>query len=210
MASTNNKKLLPEFDSIKDEKEDILWTGKPKFIPFIFKGVLGGVATIVFGLIWVLTVKSWDSKGDNNIPSYFWLFGLIPLVTGLLTFLKKLFSFSNTVYAYSDKRVMMRTGFIGTHFKKIDYDKISDMEVTVNVIERTYNVGTIRFFSGRTVTDDGVTTKLFDSWIAIENPYDVFKMVKQTSVNIKTDFSYPNALRPDTNPGYETKYQPKE
>ena len=34
-------------------------------------------------------------------------------------------------------------------------------------------------------------------------------MVKQTSVNIKTDFNYPNALRPDTNPGYKTKYDRK-
>jgi hypothetical protein len=77
-------------------------------------------------------------------------------------------------------------------------------------VEKIYNVGTIRFYSGRTLTDDGNTTKLYDSWSAIKNLYDLFKMVKQTSVNIKTDFNYPNALRPDTNPGYNTKYKPKE
>jgi len=103
---------------------------------------------------------------------------------------------------------MFRTGFIGTDFKTIDYDKISDIEVTVNLIERMYSVGTIRFFSGRTQINDGNTTNLYDSWNAIENPYEVFKMVKKTSVDIKTDFSYPNALRPESNPGYNTKYQP--
>jgi hypothetical protein len=210
MASTNEKDLLPEFESIKDDKEEILWTGKPKFIPFIFTGVLGGLVTIGFALIWVLTANNWDKNNENPMSNYFWLFGLIPLAAGLFTFLKKVFSFSNTAYSYSDKRVMMRTGFIGTDFKTIDYDKISDIEVTVSVIEKMYNVGTIRFFSGRTQTDEGNTTKLYDSWSAIENPYEVFKMVKQTSVNIKTDFNYPNALRPDTNPGYKTKYDPKE
>lgn len=184
MVSKNDKDL---FERIKDDKEEILWTGKPKFIPFIFTSVLGGIIIIGFAIVWLLTARNWGSIGNNNTPSYFWLFGLIPLVAVLFTFLKKVFSFSNTAYSYSDKRVMMRSGFIGTDFKTIDYDKISDMEVTVSVIEKMYNVGTIRFFSGRTQTDEGNTTKLYDSWSAIENPYEVFKMVKQTSVNIKTD-----------------------
>lgn len=210
MASTNDKDLLPEFESIKDDNEEILWTGKPKFIPFIFTGIVGGIFIIGFAIVWIWTAKNWGPGWSNNSPSYFWLFGLIPLVAGLLAFLNKIFSFSNTTYSYSDKRVMMRSGFIGTDFKTIDYDKISDIEVTVSVVEKLYNVGTIRFFSGRTKTDEGNTTKLYDSWSAIENPYEVFKKVKQTSVNIKTDFNYPNALRPDTNPGYNTKYRPKD
>ena len=70
-------------------------------------------------------------------------------------------------------------------------------------------VGTIRFFSGRTKTDEETMTKLYDSWEAITDPYEVFKHVKKTSVDIKTDFNYPNALRPEINPGYNTKYDPK-
>jgi membrane protein YdbS with pleckstrin-like domain len=209
MDSTNRKPLLPAFESIKDDKEEIIWTGKPKLIPFLLTGFWAGIVTISFALIWVLSAGNWSTNSDNKFSSFFWLFGLIPLVVVLFGFFKKVFSFSNTAYAYSDKRVMMRSGFVGTGFKTIDYDKISDIEVTVSIIEKMYNVGTIKFFSGRTVTDEGNTTKLYDSWIAIENPYEVFKRVKQTSVNIKTDFNYPNALRPDTNPGYNTKYDPK-
>jgi hypothetical protein len=210
MSSTFDKNLLPEFDSVKDNDEEILWTGKPKFIPYIFSGLGTGLFTLAFGLVWVLV--NFNIKTDNADGGfqYFWLFGLIPLFQGLYVFLNRLLSFSNTAYGYSNKRVMMRTGFIGTDFKTIDYDKISDIEVTVNIIERMYNVGSIRFFSGRTQTDEGNTTKLYDVWSAIENPYEVFKMVKQTSVDIKTDFNYPNALRPDTNPGYKTKYDRKD
>ena len=212
MSSTFDKNLLPEFDSVKDNDEEILWTGKPKFIPYIFSGLGAGLFTIAFGIVWVLV--NYNIKPDNVESdsgwNYFWLFGLIPLLQGLYVFLNRLLSFSNTAYGYSNKRVMMRTGFIGTDFKTIDYDKISDIEVTVNIIERMYNLGSIRFFSGRTQTDEGNTTKLYDVWSAIENPYEVFKMVKQTSVDIKTDFNYPNALRPDTNPGYKTKYDRKD
>jgi hypothetical protein len=68
---------------------------------------------------------------------------------------------------------MVRSGFIGTDFKIIDYDKV------------------------------------YDRWEAIPNPYDVFKQLKKTAVDIKTDFNYPNAFRPEKNPGYNTKYDPK-
>src|SRR6187397_2614376 len=110
MPSTTDKELLPEFESIKDDKEEILWTGKPKFIPFIFTSVLGGIFTIGFAIVWLLTARGWGSNVDNNSPSFFWLLGFLPLVVAFFTFLKKIFSFSNTAYSYSDKRVMMRSG----------------------------------------------------------------------------------------------------
>lgn len=212
MSSTFDKNLLPEFDSINDNDEEILWTGKPKFIPYIFSGLGTGLFFLAFGILWVLlnfNIK--PDTLDSMFPfQYFWLFGLIPLFLGLYAFLNRVLSFSNTAYGYSNKRVMMRTGFIGTDFKTIDYDKITDIEVNVSIIERMYSVGSIRFFSGRSLTDERNTTKLYDVWSAIENPYEVFKMVKQTSIDIKTDFNYPNALRPDTNPGYNTKYDRKD
>jgi hypothetical protein len=210
MSSTLDKNLLPQFDSVKDNDEEILWTGEPKFIPYIFSGLGAGLFTLAFGIVWMLTTINFKSDDGSSANPFLWLFGLLPLLQGLYVFLNRLLSFSNTAYGYSNKRIMMRTGFIGTDFKTIDYDKISDIEVTVNIIERIYNLGSIRFFSGRTQTDEGNTTKLYDVWSAIENPYEVFKMVKQTSVDIKTDFNYPNALRPDINPGYKTKYDRKD
>jgi hypothetical protein len=210
MSSTFDKNLLPQFESVKDNDEEILWTGKPKFVPYIFCGIGKGLFTLAFGIVWVLINLNMKSDNAQGGFQYFWLFGFIPLLQGLYVFLNRLFSFSNTAYAYSNKRVMMRTGFIGTDFKTIDYDKISDIEVTVNIIERMYNVGSIRFFSGRTQTDEGNSSKLYDNWYAVKNPYEIFKMVKQTSVDIKTDFNYPNALRPESNHGYKTKYDRKD
>ena len=209
MSSAPNKKLLPDFESIRNVDEKILWVGRPKSVPYIFSGVMSGILIVLFGAIWILTsynINSDNAEGGTS-QNYFWLFGLIPLVQGVYSFLNKILSYPNTAYAYSDKRVMMRTGFIGADFKVVDYDKISDIEVTVNAIERMYNVGTIKFFSGRTQTDDGNTTKLYDTWIAIENPYEVFKIVKQVAMDIKTDYNYPNSLRPDVNPGYTTNYE---
>jgi membrane protein YdbS with pleckstrin-like domain len=207
MASTPDKKLLPEFDSVKDDDEEILWTDKPRFIPYTITGLSLGVTAFVFVGIYYAMTK--NIKNENGSGAFSIWFALIPVFLFLLSFLKKIFSYSNTSYAFTNKRVMVRTGFLGTDFKAIDYDKISDIEVTVNFIERAFNVGTIKFFSGRTDVNDGITTKLYDRWEAIANPYEVFKQLKKTSVDIKTDFNYPNALRPDVNPGYNIKYKPK-
>ena len=210
MPSPFDKNLLPEFDSVKNDNEEIMWIGKPLFLPYALSSLWSGVGLvsfIFFGIILSKCAKNQDgSKVDLNSN---WIF-ILPVLFFLAEVVYKLFSFSNTSYAYTNRRVMMRTGFIGTSFKSIDYDKISDIEVTVSFIERYFNVGTIKFFSGRTQTDEGKTTKLYDNWEAIANPYEVFKLVKKVSVDIKTDYNYPNALRPESNPGYNTKYNPNE
>ena len=207
MASKFDQNLLPGFDSVKDDDEEILWIDKPKFIPYAFTGLAAGFGIVIFVAMYFLVNRAFEQIGTSNTFSIW--FVAIPVGLSLFTLLQKLFSYSNTSYALTNKRVMMRTGFMGTDFKSIDYDKISDIEVTVNFVERAFNVGTIKFFSGRTQTNDATTTKLFDNWEAISNPYEVFKQVKKVSVDIKTDFRYPNALRPETNPGYNTKYDPK-
>ena len=208
MPTPFDKKLLPNFDSVKDDDEEILWTDTPKFVPYCISGLGLGIGAFFFVFTYFLMTKNFKNEDGTSGEFSIW-FALLPVLFFLWKFLTKIFSYKNTSYACTNKRVMMRTGFIGTDFKSIDYDKISDIEVTVNVIERAFNVGTIRFFSGRTHTDEGTTTKLYDQWEAISNPYEVFKQVKKISVDIKTDFNYPNALRPETNPGYNTKYEPE-
>lgn len=204
-----DKKLLQDFDRIKDDAEEILWTDKPKFVPYIITTLSLGAGVLIFvGFSYSIARNSFIENGRND--NIFLLFLLLPFVFFLFNFLSKLFSYSNTRYAYSSRRVMIRSGFIGTDFKIIDYDKISDIQVTVNFVERLFNVGTIRFYSGRTESDEGTIVKVYDRWEAIANPYEVFKQLKTVTVDIKTDYNYPNALRPGTNPGYKTKYDPEK
>ena len=177
-----DKNLLPEFDSIKDNAEEILWTDKPKFIPYIISALGLGVGVLIFvGFSYAMARNVFNESGKND--NFFMLFLLLPVAFFLFNFLSKLFSYSNTRYAYSNRRVMIRSGFIGTDFKIIDYDKISDIQVTVNLVERLFNVGTIRFYSGRTESNEGTITKVYDRWEAIANPYEVFRQLKTVSVD---------------------------
>jgi hypothetical protein len=198
--------LPQQFEAVKDNDETIYWTGKPAFIPFI----LTGIPFLIFGLLWGMfdlffIVNMTGEMLWFAIP--FFLIHAFPFYGSILNMVRLWLVHGNTYYAITNKRLMLRSGFWGTDFKAVDYDKIADLEVNVNPIENIFGVGTIRAFSGNT-TSKG--SRIFDNFIAVQNPYEVFKKIKEVSVDIKTDWNYPNAMRPDENPGYNTKYKPIE
>ena len=202
---------LPEqFKSVLDTDEKILWQGKPVFIPFFATGL----PFFFFGILWgvmdygFIKQSFFSTQGTLNYTMVpFFLLHLAPLWLGTLNLVRSVLAYHNVSYVITNKRVILRSGFWGIDFAAIDYDKINDMVVTVNPLEQMFGVGTIRIDSGRT-TSRGVS--MSDAMIAIKNPYEVFKTFKTTTVNIKTDWNYPNKLRPAENPGYKTKYKPKE
>lgn len=193
------------FEKILDDNENIYWIGKPLKTPFI----ITGLPFLFFGIIWFcIDYFGFIQHMDSNMSGFtipFFILHLMPFWLSVLNIIRLLLVHSNTYYCYTDKRVIMRSGFWGTDFKLIDYDKISDIEVNVNPIENIYTVGTIKFYSGRSNSNGNQIT---DNFIAIANPYEVLKKIKQISLDVKTDFNYPNDLRPESNRGYNTKYKP--
>ena len=208
---TTDGKTPREFEAVRDRDEQVYWVGKPAFLPFI----LTGVPFLILGLLWgamdyfgfIRHMLKGEGKELTGFAIPFFTLHLLPLWLSVLNMLRLFLVYGNTCYAYTNKRLMIRSGFWGTDFKAIDYDKIQDIEVNVNPIENTLGVGTIRAFSGR---ETAKGNRIYDQFIAVPNPYEVFKGIKEVSVDIKTDWNYPNAMRPEQNPGYQTKYNPRK
>lgn len=203
-----SQQQLPEqFRVVKDDDEDFVWIGEPAFLPFI----CSGIPFLIFGLLWgafdffgfIVHMK----KAQMGFMIPFFALHLFPFWGSVLNIFRLVLVHKNTFYAITNKRVMMRSGFWGIDFNAIDFDKISDIQVRVNPLENMFGVGTLRFSAGK-VSSKG--SPLTEDFIAIANPYDVFKKVKTVSVDVKTDWNYPNKLRPEDNPGYKTKYEPKQ
>jgi hypothetical protein len=203
-----DQNIPKQFQAVRDSDENILWLGKPVFVPFILRGI----PFLIIGLLWgaldyfvfIRNIPG-DMAGFAGFAIPFFALHLFPLWGSILNMVRLFLVYNNTSYALTNKRLMMRSGFWGIDFKALDYDKIVDIEVNVNPIENFFGVGTIQAFSG-SVSDKG--RRIYDRFIAISNPYEVFKKIKEVSVDIKTDWNYPNALRPAANPGYKTKYDP--
>ena len=69
-------------------------------------------------------------------------------------------------------------------------------------------VGDIYFHLGNNVASNSNGTSK-TAFLDIENVRDIYSKLQKIVLDIQTDMEYPNALRPDENPGYNTKYNPK-
>ncbi len=198
--------IPPEFEAIKDDNETIFWSSKPTFIPF----VATGIPFLIVGIIWGIIDFSIFRNGFMYLGGWlnlFMLLHLFPFYGSIINMIRLVLVSNNTYYAYTNRRLMLRTGFFGTDFKTIDYDKIQNIEVNVNPLERVLNVGTIKIYTGEVGRSKNGTYSIYTRFIGIKNPYEVFKQLKQVSLDIKTDWSFPNDMRPDRNPGYQTNYK---
>ena len=202
--------LPHQFRAVKDDDENFIWVGEPMFLPFLSSGI----PFLIIGLLWGAIdyfgfIQHMGTAKGGPPPMFiipFFALHLFPFWGSILNMLRLILVHKNTFYTITNKRVMMRSGFWGIDFNSIDYDKISDIQVTVNPLENLLGVGTIRISAGK-VNSKG--SSLTDDFIAVQNPYEVFKKIKTVMVDIKTDWNYPNKLRPQENPGYNTKYEPK-
>ena len=203
--------LPPEFETVKDDDESIYWTGQPAFVPFLARGI----PFLIFGLFWgvfdyFFFMQFLTFGGMQAIIIPFMLLHMFPFYGSIINMIRLVLVHHNTYYAYTNKRLMLRSGFFGIDFKAIDYDRIQNLEVNVNPLEKMFNVGSIRAFTGEFVHTKNGSRPVFSEFSSIQDPYEVFKQIKQVSVDIKTDWNYPNKLRPEENPGYNTKYTPKD
>lgn len=196
------------FDNIKDSKEEILWTGKPNAFCFVFYGI----PFLALGLVWgcidlfllIQMLHDGDDMGGFGIP--FLLLHAFPFWGSLLFMGWLWMAHGKTFYAYSNRRLLVRTGAIGTDTKTYDYDQLSNLEVRQGPIQKSFNVGTISFNTGQT---DSKGRMLTHSFRAIPDAFEVFKKIKEVSMDVKTDEFYPNAKRPSENEGYKTRYTPR-
>ena len=67
-----------------------------------------------------------------------------------------------------------------------------------------FNVGDIIATSNQ-LTQNGKSTSI--SIASVSDYIDVYNMVKKLQTDIYTDVMYPNAKRPNENPGYNTEYK---
>ena len=99
---------------------------------------------------------------------------------------------------FTDRRIIIKSGLIGIDVNNIFYADIQSVNLKVGLVDKLLHVGDI-YISG-----SAQAQVLWD----IENPYEVTSRLQKIVNDIKTDIYFPNALRPDTNSGFDTQYKP--
>jgi len=195
------------FDQVRDPNESVLWAGRPAFGPFLATGI----PFLAIGLVWfsidffgfILPMFEGGRRAPSGFTGFmvpFFALHLFPFWGSLLNMLRLVLVHKNTAYAITTRRAMFRGGVWGVSYESVDFDQITDLQVNVGPLERSIGAGTI------TISIAGLNSNARKNFTAVSDPYEVFKEIKKVSLDVKTDFEYPNQLRPETNPGYKTAY----
>ena len=192
-------------EDVVSPDEKVLWRGKPNAMSYVLANML---KMLPIALIWLAfdgTFIFIFSRGmiSGDIPTNvlwfvipFFMLHLAPVWIWIGKTVKSVREVRNMEYAITDKRIILRSGMIGIDFKFINYAEIDSVNVKVGLIDRIFRVGDIYVNSS---INSGV---LWD----VEDPYKIGNALQRVTMDIKSDIHYPNAMRSDSNPGYQTGY----
>lgn len=193
-------------DDVINPDEKILWRGKPNPKSYIWAAV---IKMLPIALIWLIFDGAFIigisyGMATQAIPLAilgfvipFFLIHLMPVWMWIFNTVKAVREVKNLEYAVTDKRIIIRSGLIGIDFKFVNYTEIDSVNVKVGLIDRIFKVGDIYINSSVN------SAVLWD----VANPYGIGTALQKVTLDIKSDINYPNAKRPDSNPGYKTGYE---
>jgi len=195
------------------EGESLIWSAKPKKNAFIINKIL---VMMPFALIWLAidigfitaflsTGESTDEIGFFLIP--FFALHLMPVWIWLGNVLTAGKKWKNTKYYVTDKRIIIETGLIGNNYQTIYYKDIRNVTLRVGLIDKMLGVGDIYFELGLFANLRNDSKTINQALLDVENAQEIYSRLQKIVLDIQTDIEFPNALRPDENPGYNTKYK---
>lgn len=193
--------------NILQSGEEILWQGTPYKKAFVLEPFLKFMPIALFWLaldviMIVIMFKFIFSQSVGNPMQYvvipFFFIHLVPVWIWLGSLIKKSLEHKNVEYVVTDRRIVIRRGIIGIDFLSLFYSDVEGVTVRVSFLDRLFKVG-----------DLFIVAKQTKAMISdIKDPYSVYQLIQKVSLDMRTDISYPNALRPNVNNGYTTSYNP--
>lgn len=175
-------------ESILESKEQVIWQGKINRKVLFFNLIIGLIIIVLIsGFLFKQDIINYTS---NDMPKEMkgYTAGTAILGIGLLFILLNYFQNIVKKYAITKKRVIIKSGIIGTDFKSIYYNEIKSSLVVVGLIGKIFNVGTIKIDLGETRISSNATQnskgiahtstsshKVYEELKYISNPYEIYK-----------------------------------
>ncbi|MBP3423130.1 MAG: PH domain-containing protein [Clostridia bacterium] len=207
MKYEKNEKVnaLPSQDSVESilaDNEQILWQGKPKKSAYILNKVFAmmpiALLFLAFDSVFILSAFHFKMPVYAKIAILvFVCIHLVPFWMWLSNVLTANKRYKNTQYVLTSHRILIKTGLIGIDFQSVSYKDVQRVNLKVGAVDKMLKVGDLYF----ECANNRGQNVFFD----IENPYEVYKIAQKIVSAIQTDIQFPNAYRPENNPGYNTK-----
>ena len=186
--------------------EHILWSGKPKKNAFIASHSL---TMMPIAIVWICfdftAISSIFSSG--NIQWFligFFALHMMPVWIWLGSRITAPKRWRNTNYYVTNRRIIIQGGFLAVNEKSLFFKEIRSVQSKVGLFDKLSGTGSI-LFNAEMISGNNKATP--PSFQYLENAGAVYQRVQRTVLDMQTDMEYPNALRPEENPGYKTDYK---
>ena len=191
---------MESFKTILDKDEIVIKEYKPNKTRAVALGMLSLIPLLIIGSIFVvISILQFNSiikvttevEGEKPlVPFVFLGFGIFIFCIFAFVFIYgiifTIISYKKRLYCLTNKRIIIRSGFIGVDFNALDIKAINSVNVRVNFLDKWVkpNTGTIIFGSATTPLggqnkNSGMNGFAFSH---IENPYEVYKEIKEMSI----------------------------
>lgn len=195
----------------KDEK--VLWFAKPDKKCFILESIFNPL--LPFALIWFLVDVAFMGAAIISTPKGaglaflipFFLFHMLPVwlyLGGVLTICMR---YKNAAYIITTKGVYISSGFLAKTSEMKPFTDLSHVSIHRGIFDQYLGVGDVVSTCVHGGASSHHSGGMFGFAICDIPDYErVFNMIKQLQEDIYSDTMFPNALRPEENPGYNVKY----
>ncbi len=196
-----------EIMAVLEPQEKVVWQDVVNRKVLIFYLTLS--LMIVIGISIFLFSKETINYTSNDVPKTIAgaTVGLIILIVGLLISLLRFFSNFVKKYVITNKRVLIKSGLIGTDFNSIYFTQIRSANVNVGLIDKIFSVGTLNIDTGKIESVESGSGKnqhsrtqtAYDKLLHINNPYEVYKYF-QTTLTGREESLYSGRADRENNP----------
>lgn len=200
-------------DNILESREKKLWEGRINRKVLIAGLVLWLVLiAVVSYFIFSVETVPYDFNGEPREISGS-LAGKIFLTIALIAVFLNFFSNLVVRYALTNKRIIIKSGLIGTDYKSVYFEQIHQVLVNVDLIGKIFGTGNLLIDTGKTETrstggqsrrEGGnslrIETKtMYETLKNIDNPYEIYKLV-QPSITGRRESLYSGRADRESNP----------
>ncbi len=201
--------MREELGRLVGTDETILYEGKPHKACFLFEAILNPL--LPFAILWAVidfgilgqSLFNADFGNFSVVLIPFMLLHLMPVWIYLGGVLFSFRKYRNTAYVVTDKAIYASSGVFTCNINTKPFAELSHIDLHRGVFDQMFHVGDIIATTSQIGRNGKPATIGINS---IADYAEVYNLVKKLQIDIYSDVMYPNAKRPEENPGYRTKY----
>ena len=189
--------------------EEVLWEGRPQKATTILEGIFNPM--LILAILWggfdITFLRFAAEAGSffvlfiliHMLPVWIYLFG------ALTVFLK----WRNVRFMVTTHGLYVSGGVFTFDYEMKPWTDIGHINIHQGVFDRMFGVGDVIFVCAHNTyqnSSEGHSSHQNMKIYNIPDFQEVFKLVNNLQTDVYSDTMYPNAMRPENNPGYNTRY----